>query len=54
MTIWTPALNPDDEPKYQALVDALDRDIDAGILPPEPGSQPSASWPLASVSRSAP
>ncbi len=34
MTIWTPALNPDDEPKYQALVDALDRDIDAGILPP--------------------
>ncbi len=34
MTIWLPTLNPAAEPKYQALVDALDRDIDAGILPP--------------------
>ena len=34
MTIWSPTLSPRDEPKYQALVDALDRDIDAGILPP--------------------
>ena len=34
MTIWSPDLDPAAEPKYQALVDALDRDIDAGILPP--------------------
>lgn len=34
MTIWSPSLDPNDEPKYQALVDALDRDIDAGVLPP--------------------
>jgi len=34
MTIWSPTLDPSNEPKYQALVDALDRDIDAGILPP--------------------
>lgn len=34
MTIWSPSLDPGAEPKYQALVDALDRDIDAGILPP--------------------
>lgn len=32
--MWSPALDPAAEPKYQALVDALDRDIDAGILPP--------------------
>ncbi|HEY8197989.1 MAG TPA: PLP-dependent aminotransferase family protein [Gemmatimonadales bacterium] len=32
--MWSPDLNPAAEPKYQALVDALDRDIDAGILPP--------------------
>ena len=34
MTIWTPTLAPGEEPKYRALVDALDRDIDAGVLPP--------------------
>jgi len=34
MTIWSPAIDPNDEPKYQALVDALDRDIDGGVLPP--------------------
>ena len=34
MTIWSPTLDPNAEPKYQALVEALDRDIDAGILPP--------------------
>ncbi len=34
MTIWSPSLDPAAEPKYQALLDALDRDIDAGILPP--------------------
>jgi DNA-binding transcriptional MocR family regulator len=34
MTIWSPTLDPTEEPKYQALVDALDRDIDAGLLPP--------------------
>ncbi len=34
MTIWEPALSPGTEPKYQALVDALNRDIDAGVLPP--------------------
>jgi DNA-binding transcriptional MocR family regulator len=34
MTMWTPTLRQNIEPKYQALVDALDRDIQAGILPP--------------------
>lgn len=34
MTIWTPTLASGEEPKYRALVDALDRDIDAGVLPP--------------------
>src|SRR3990170_4311998 len=34
MTNWSPTIDPAAEPKYQALVDALDRDIDAGILPP--------------------
>jgi DNA-binding transcriptional MocR family regulator len=34
MTIWRPVLSDDAEPKYQALVDALDRDIGAGVLPP--------------------
>ena len=33
MTIWDPVLESA-EPKYQALVDALDRDIGAGVLPP--------------------
>jgi DNA-binding transcriptional MocR family regulator len=32
--MWLPALPSDAEPKYQALVDALDRDIGAGVLPP--------------------
>ncbi len=34
MTIWQPTLSEDAEPKYQALVEALDRDISAGVLPP--------------------
>ena len=34
MTIWRPTLPDDAEPKYQALVDALDRDIETGVLPP--------------------
>src|SRR5918995_1771819 len=34
MTIWNPSLDRDAEPKYQALVDALDRDIRTGALPP--------------------
>jgi DNA-binding transcriptional MocR family regulator len=34
MTIWLPLLSSDAEPKYQALVDALDRDIGTGVLPP--------------------
>ena len=34
MTIWSPALARAPEPKYQALVDALDRDIQDGVLPP--------------------
>lgn len=34
MTIWVPDLPKDSEPKYQALVDALDRDIGTGALPP--------------------
>lgn len=33
MTIWDPTIHPDAEPKYQALVDALDRDIQGGVLP---------------------
>ncbi len=32
--MWIPALSDDAEPKYLALVDALDRDIQAGALPP--------------------
>jgi DNA-binding transcriptional MocR family regulator len=32
--MWSPTLDPGAEPKYQALVDAIDRDIDAGRLPP--------------------
>jgi DNA-binding transcriptional MocR family regulator len=34
MTIWVPVLSETAEPKYQAIVDALDRDIGAGLLPP--------------------
>ena len=34
MTIWRPTLPDDAEPKYRALVDALDRDIETGVLPP--------------------
>lgn len=34
MTIWSPVLDPTDEPKYQALVDALHRDVESGALPP--------------------
>jgi DNA-binding transcriptional MocR family regulator len=34
MTIWRPTLPDDAEPKYRALVDALDRDIKTGVLPP--------------------
>ncbi len=34
MTIWTPLLQPDAEPKYQALLDALQRDIGSGTLSP--------------------
>jgi DNA-binding transcriptional MocR family regulator len=34
MTIWRPNLPHGAEPKYQALVDALDRDIHAGVLSP--------------------
>jgi DNA-binding transcriptional MocR family regulator len=32
--MWSPALGPDTEPKYQALLDALRRDIESGALPP--------------------
>ena len=32
--MWTPAIVADAEPKYQALLDALQRDIDAGVLVP--------------------
>ena len=32
--MWSPAIAPDAEPKYQALLDALDRDIQGGVLPP--------------------
>jgi DNA-binding transcriptional MocR family regulator len=34
MTIWSPRLAPDVEPKYQALLDALQADIDTGVLAP--------------------
>jgi len=34
MTMWDPLISPDLEPKYQALVNALDRDIRMGVLPP--------------------
>ena len=34
MTIWVPILSEPAEPKYQAIVDALDRDIGGGLLPP--------------------
>ena len=34
MTIWSPALPTDTDPKYQALLDALLRDIQSGALPP--------------------
>src|SRR5215213_5633397 len=34
MTMWIPSLKEAPDPKYQALVDALDRDIQAGALPP--------------------
>lgn len=32
--MWSPALPADAEPKYQALVDALLRDVESGTLPP--------------------
>jgi DNA-binding transcriptional MocR family regulator len=32
--MWNPALAADAEPKYQALLDALQRDIDSGLLSP--------------------
>jgi len=32
--MWNPALAADAEPKYQALFDALERDIEAGLLSP--------------------
>lgn len=34
MTIWSPTIPPDAEPKYLALVDALAHDIQAGLLQP--------------------
>lgn len=34
MTMWNPALAVDAEPKYQALLEALQRDIDSGSLAP--------------------
>ncbi len=34
MTIWSPTIAPDAEPKYQALVDALLRAVEAGVLQP--------------------
>jgi DNA-binding transcriptional MocR family regulator len=34
MTIWSPSIPPELEPKYQALLDALQADIEAGVLPP--------------------
>ena len=34
MTIWTPTISAEAEPKYQALVDALLRDVEAGVLQP--------------------
>ena len=32
--MWTPSLAGTAEPKYQALVEALRRDVEAGVLPP--------------------
>jgi DNA-binding transcriptional MocR family regulator len=32
--MWNPAIGTDAEPKYQALLDALHRDIESGTLPP--------------------
>jgi DNA-binding transcriptional MocR family regulator len=32
--MWSPTLPPHAEPKYQALLDALVRDVEAGVLPP--------------------
>ena len=32
--MWWPTLPPDAEPKYQALLDALLRDVESGTLPP--------------------
>jgi len=32
--MWSPAVGADAEPKYQALLDALRRDIESGTLPP--------------------
>jgi DNA-binding transcriptional MocR family regulator len=34
MTMWNPTLESGIEPKYQALLDALQRDIDSGVLSP--------------------
>ncbi|HJR51199.1 MAG TPA: aminotransferase class I/II-fold pyridoxal phosphate-dependent enzyme, partial [Gemmatimonadales bacterium] len=34
MTMWHPSLGANAEPKYQALLDALRRDIESGTLPP--------------------
>ena len=34
MTMWLPTIAPDAESKYQALLNALDRDIQDGVLPP--------------------
>ena len=34
MTIWSPSVSPQVEPKYQALLVALQADIDAGVLAP--------------------
>jgi DNA-binding transcriptional MocR family regulator len=34
MTIWSPQIDPAEEPKYAALVEALHRDIQSGRLPP--------------------
>ncbi|MBA3319120.1 MAG: PLP-dependent aminotransferase family protein [Gemmatimonadales bacterium] len=34
MTMWNPLVASDAEPKYQALFAALQRDVEAGVLPP--------------------
>jgi DNA-binding transcriptional MocR family regulator len=34
MTIWSPSIPQGAEPKYQALLDALLRDVESGALPP--------------------